>query len=224
MVVRSLYMGLGLVSVLLSGCSTMQGLKNDLASGYDSVAQTFAKVLDPTVEAKKKLPVYDGKCPSVSIRPDLAYMVDFYDPAKPSEKTKISEATMTNVQNTCRLENGRIAMQVDLSVHGKTGPKARVKPSDKPSFAYPYFIAVTDSKGSVISKDIFAVSMGYAADQNETSTNETVFQNMPVPDSSVGEFFNVVVGFQLTNEQLTYNHQKLTSTMEHQAKTTRESR
>lgn len=194
----------------------MEGLKSDLVSGYDTVTQTFAKVLDPVVEAKKKLPVYDGTCPSVSVRPDLASMADFYDPAKTTESTKISEAAITGVKNTCRVEDGRIIMQVDLSVTGKTGPKARVKPADKPSFAYPYFIAVTDSKGTVVSKDIFAVSLSFASDQNEIATTETVFQNMPVPDTSIGESFNVIVGFQLTNEQLDYNHQKLASTVQSQ--------
>lgn len=196
---------------LLGGCSTMNGLKDDITKGYDNVANTFAKVLDPVKEAKKKLPVYDGTCPPVSVRPDLTHVSDFYNPSNSSEDTKISEATITNVQNTCRVEDGRIIMQVDLSISGKTGPKARVKPSDKPSFAYPYFIAVTDSKGTIVSKDIFAASLSYSANQNEGATTETIFQNMPIPDTAAGEIFNVVVGFQLTNEQLSYNNAKLSA-------------
>ncbi len=187
------------------GCSTMSGLKNDVSKGYNAVANTFAKVLDPEVEAKKKLPVYDGQCPPIAARPDLTRVVDFYNPAVTSEDTKISEAMITGVLNTCRLENDRIIMQIDLSIAGKTGPKARVKATDKPSFAYPYFVAVTDAAGNVVSKEIFASSISYDANQNEAMTSETVFQNMPVPDSSIGQTFNVVVGFQLTPEQLAYN-------------------
>ena len=198
------------VALLLTGCSTMQGLKKDVVSGYDSVTNTFAKAFDPEVEAKKTLPQYDGNCPPVSVRPDLAKVTDFYNPTSPSENTKISEATITGVLNTCRVENEQIIMQVDLSLSGKTGAKARVKPADKPSFAYPYFVAVTDSKGNVVSKEIFAASLSYGANQSEAMTTETVFQNMPIPDSSAGETFQVVVGFQLSQEQLAYNQKGLT--------------
>lgn len=200
--------------MLVCACSTIDGLKNDLSKGYDAVATTFAKVIDPEIEAKKKLPVFDGNCPSVSVRPDLARISDFYNPAITTENTKTSEATITGVSNTCRIENHKIIMQIDLTVSGKTGPKARIKPTDKPNFSYPYFIAVTDSKGNVLSKEIFATSLSYDSKQNETKTNETVFQNMPIPDTGAGEIYNVVVGFQLTPEQLTYNNKNFPSAIE----------
>jgi hypothetical protein len=202
---------LALISVLaLGGCSTFEGLKEDLSKGYHSVAGTVSDVTsdiadpDPN-EAKKKLPVYDGTCPGVSVRPDLRRLVEFYDPSKPTEAGKISEISIDAVRNVCRTENAQIVMQIDLSLSGKTGPKARVKPSDKPSFAYPYFVAVTDPQGNVLSKEIFAASVAYASDQKEIKQTESIFQNMPFPDSSIGQSYTVVVGFQLTPEQLAYN-------------------
>lgn len=200
---------LAFVSVLaLGGCSTFEGLKEDISRGYHSVAGTVSEatsnIVDPK-EEKKKLPVYDGTCPGVSVRPDLRRLVEFYDPSKTSEATKISEITIDAVRNVCRIENAQLVMQIDLSLSGKTGPKARVKPSDKPSFAYPYFVAVTDPQGNVLSKEIFAASLAYASDQKEIKQTESIFQNMPFPDSSIGQSYTVVVGFQLTPEQLSYN-------------------
>lgn len=183
----------------------MQGLKSDLSRGYDAVTGTFAKAIDPIKEEKKKLPVYDGTCPGVSVRPDLRRLVEFYDPAKPSEATKISEVTILGVQNTCRVEKDNLVMQIDISLSGKTGPKARVKPTDKPSFAYPYFVAVTDPQGNVLSKEIFAASVSYGADQKDLAQSEMIFQSMPFPDASLGQSYNVIVGFQLTEDQLSYN-------------------
>ena len=200
---------LALISVLaLGGCSTFEGLKEDLSKGYHSVAGTVSDVTsditDPDAE-KKKLPVYDGTCPAVSVRPDLRRLVEFYDPSKTSEAGKISEISIDAVRNVCRIENAQLVMQIDFSLSGKTGPKARVQPSDKPSFAYPYFVAVTDPQGNVLSKEIFAASVAYASDQKEIKQTESIFQNMPFPDSSIGQSYTVVVGFQLTPEQLAYN-------------------
>lgn len=183
----------------------MDGLGEDISKGYEAITNSVAQVANPVKEEKKKLPVYDGSCPPVSVRSDLVHLVEFTDPAKPSDKTKISEIDIRGVQNTCRVEKGALVMQIDILLSGKTGPKARVKPSNKPSFAYPYFVAVTDSTGNVVSKEIFAASIGYGADKNELTITESIFQNMPFPDPANGLNYNVVVGFQLTPEQLEYN-------------------
>ena len=198
---------LALVSLFaLGGCSTMEGLKSDISKGFSSIGNSLAEVTDIKAE-KKKLPVYDGTCPPVSVRPDLAKLVEFYNDAKPTEATKTSEIKIAGIHNTCRVEKDALVMQVDLTLAGKTGPKARVKASDKPSFAYPYFVAVTDETGTVISKEIFAASISYGANQKEITQVESIFQNMPFPDTEAGKSFNVIVGFQLTEEQLAYNRQ-----------------
>lgn len=184
----------------------MDGIGQGIVDGYHSVSTSIVKALDPIIEAKKKLPVYDGTCPSVSVRPDLAVITDFYDPAHPSDKSRLSSAKIMDVKNICRVEDSKIIMQLDITVAGDTGPKARVKPSDKPSFAYPYFIAVTDASGTVLSKEVFAVSLSFDSKQTQAQTTETIFQNMPFPDTGNGEMFYVVTGFQLSPEQLAYNN------------------
>ena len=195
-----------LISVLaLTSCSTVSALKNDLAVGYDKVAGVFHSPPDPVKEEKKKLPVYDGTCPPVAVRPDLARLVDFHDTAHTSANDKVSEVNIVGVNNVCRIEKEGLLMQIDLTLSGRTGPKARIKPGDKPSFAYPYFVAVTDSQGNVVSKEIFAASLAYGTSQNELAQSETVFQAMPFPDVAQGITYNVVVGFQLTADQLAYN-------------------
>lgn len=195
--------------IALSGCSTFEGLKNDVTTGFDSVSN-WVSPQQAVKDEKKKLPVYDGTCPSVSVRPDLKQLVEFTDEEKPSEPTRISEVEIRGVQNTCRIENGGLIMQLDIALYGETGPKARAKPTDKPSFAYPYFVAVTDEAGNVVSKEIFAASLSYGAKQNDINQTESVFQTMPFPDSAAGKSYNVIVGLQLTPEQLAYN-QRLAS-------------
>jgi len=96
-------------------------------------------------------------------------------------------------------------MQIDFDLHGKTGPRARQKSNDQPNFAYPYFIAVTDAQGNVLFKELFAATIAYGRQENEKTLSETIFQNMPFPDSAAGEAYHVVIGFQLDETQLAYN-------------------
>ena len=195
-------------TILLSACSTMEGLKDDLSRSYDAVSNTFTKAVDPVKEEKKKLPVYDGTCPGVSVREDLRHLTEYVDDTKPSETTKVSEISILGVENTCRVEKDNLVMQIDISLNGKTGPKGRMQPGDKPSFAYPYFVAVTDQQGNVLSKEMFAASVAYGTNQTEVNQSESIFQNMPFPDTAAGQSYNVVIGFQLTQDQLA-NNQKL---------------
>jgi predicted small secreted protein len=190
--------------ISLSGCATMNGLTSDVSTGWDKMAN-WVSPHQAAKEEKKKLPVYDGTCPNVTVRPDLKHLVEFSDPAKPSDDTKISDVTIQNVENVCRIENSGLIMQLDISLYGQTGPKGRMKPGDKPSFAYPYFVAVTDEQGNVVSKEIFAASLAYGKEQKDINQTETVFQAMPFPDTGAGKMYNVIVGLQLTPEQLAYN-------------------
>lgn len=194
-----------LTALGLGGCGTVQGLKQDIASGYNSVSGKIARLVNPEKEAKKKLPVYQGACPPVSVRPDLSKLVEFQDETKPSDSMKVSEVTINSVQNTCRIEGEKIIMQIDMALSGKTGPKARKQPKDQPNFAYPYFVAVTNRQGQVVFKEIFAVSLAYGREENALTQTESIFQNMPVP-ATAEESYSVIVGFQLTDAQLAYNH------------------
>lgn len=193
------------VSLLtLPGCATMDGLGSDVSKGWNKMAN-WVSPHQAAKEEKKKLPVYDGTCPSVSVRPDLKQLVEFTNPAIPSDASKISDVTIQSVENVCRIENNGLVMQIDISLYGQTGPKGRMKPGDKPSFAYPYFVAVTDEMGNVVSKEIFAASLAYGKDQKDINQTETVFQAMPFPDTGAGKMYNVVIGLQLTPDQLAYN-------------------
>lgn len=194
---------------MLAGCSTFAGLQDDFSKGYANLSESFGGVLssppDPVKEKKKRLPVYDGTCPSVSVRPDLARLVDFHTGDQNTPADVASEVAITGVRNTCRVEDGALVMQIDIALSGKTGPKARIQSNDQPNFAYPYFVAVTDSTGVVVSKEIFAAPMSYGRKENANTHTETIFQNMPFPDTASGRTYNVVVGFQLDETQLAYN-------------------
>lgn len=191
--------------LLLGGCVTLGSLKDGIVQQYNSVAGYFEKKIDPVEEEKKKLPVYDGTCPSVAARPDLTRLVDFYSESNPSPENIISEVTITRVSNICRIQDGALVMQIDFELDGKTGPKARQRPKDQPNFAYPYFVAVTDAQGNVLFKELFAATIAYGREENEKIVQETIFQNMPFPDSASGEVYHVVIGFQLDETQLAYN-------------------
>ena len=132
-------------------------------------------------------------------------MVEFQDLENPSPKTETGRATLTDASAQCEIIDGQLAVHLDIDVESELGPKARWKETDKPSFAFPYFVAVTGPQCGVLAKEIFAVSLSYDAKQNELSKTETITQHIPLAtDGSVPDY-SVLIGFQLSEEQLAFN-------------------
>jgi hypothetical protein len=98
-----------------------------------------------------------------------------------------------------------LAMRLDLKINSMLGPKARRTNNDRPFFAYPYFIAITDTQGNELAKEIFAASVTYDVDQNNLSLIETINQQLPLNEDGSRPDYEVHIGFQLTDEQLFYN-------------------
>ena len=96
-------------------------------------------------------------------------------------------------------------MRIDLNFHGHLGPKARIKPSDRPFFAYPYFVAVSDSIGNELAKEVFAASVSYEVGQDSIKLVETIRQRLPLDTDGQVPAYQVSAGFQLTEDQLSHN-------------------
>jgi ABC-type proline/glycine betaine transport system substrate-binding protein len=63
-----------------------------------------------------------------------------------------------------------------------------------------YFVAVTDPNRNILSKKTFTTSVTVGSD-----TQETLTQVIPVPKTMDARWFEVLVGFQLTPEQVAAN-------------------
>lgn len=192
-----------LLAVLaLGACETVEGFKRDTQALWDR--------LQPKTDQQSALltPVAAG-CPAISIMPDLKSLVEFRDPQNPLPANLISEFNMVGVQSECTQKGDQLAMEIQVVFTGKLGPKAKANKADKPSFAYPYFIAVTETDtGSVVAKEVFAASVSYGADQKDVKQIETITQNLPIKSKEDLRKYRVMVGFQLDENQLAYNRGK----------------
>lgn len=191
----------------LASCETAQGLKRDTHKLWQDLSAMAAPASsapadDPADSLQHPLA---ADCPPVTIMPELKTLAEFTNPAKPGAATKISEFTLVGAQSDCTRHAAALAMKIDLIFTGKLGPKAKTNKADKPSFAYPYFIAVTNREGAILAKEIFAASVAYGADQTDIKQIETITQTIPIKDDESLTDYRVMVGLQLDEAQLAYN-------------------
>jgi len=193
----------------LSACDTVQtGMNN----GYASVKQAMQnfRPLENTQPSPAATQIAQTStqsasgCPEVRIVQDLNQVHQFVDGENPDPSHSISSIRMTNVQDQCALVKDNVVIDMTLAFEGHIGPKARAQSGDKPGFAYPYFIAITNNHGSIIAKEVFAVTLAYESGRDTETHVEQVRQMIPVAGMGQNDY-KVLIGFQLSEQELAFN-------------------
>lgn len=191
------------LTATLTGCQTMDQFVEDfqdLTSGNVKVAEVVG--YDSEI-------LLTTECPQVEIVEDLASISDFTDPGKTNKDILVSRVEMTATESACKLASKSAIVDMTLTFNGSLGPKGKSNASEKPFFSYPYFIAVTSPSGRIIAKEIFAASMTYNANESEHTYFEKLRQVIPIRSKDAANRYKVLVGFQVTKDQLEYNREQI---------------
>lgn len=189
--------------LLLSACQTLEGLRDD---AYD-VAEGNIYVAGAGGRTPEKL--LSSPCPQVEIVDDLSSISDFSHPRKQDKNHLISRVDLKSAQSTCKLSSKTAIIDLKLLFNGKLGPKGRKTESERPFFSYPFFVAVTTPTGKIMAKEIFAASITYAANENEHTYFENLRQIIPIKSKNKANSYHVLIGFQVTPDQLGYNREHM---------------
>lgn len=107
------------------------------------------------------------------------------------------------VRGYCRYTGTNpITMEIEIDFAFGKGPKA-----DSGSHTYPYFVTVTRRDRSVLAKEVYQVPVTFPAGKDIVRRTEKV-DGIIIPRATgtvSGTNFEVIVGFDLTPEELAYN-------------------
>ena len=143
-----------------------------------------------------------GPCPLLGVLYDSARLVQFTAPEERFSNVAYT-AEMRGVRGLCRYTGTNpieMGLQIDMAF-GK-GPAARGG-----SHTYRYWVAVTRSNLAPVEKQYFDVKVDFPRDADRMAGSE-VIQKIVIPranDTISGANFEILVGFELTPEQLEFN-------------------
>ncbi len=204
---RHLKLSLVLTSLFLLGaCQTYDAVQDDV---YDLTTRNYQTATAVGGEAEALLA---SECPKIEIVDDLSSISDFIDPKSSDPKNLISRVDVQNAQTSCDLSSKTAIVDLKITFNGELGPKGRKQKTDKPFFSFPYFVAVTTPSGKILAKEIFAASMTFNANEDTHTYHENLRQIIPIPNEKQARFFKVLIGFQVTPDQLEYNRQFMVAT------------
>jgi len=146
-------------------------------------------------------------CPRVSILGDAAQMVVFR-PGPGRDLTDVEyEGEISNVQPKCEYikKNTVIDMTVTLELIATRGPAAA---TGKPGHL-PFFVSVIERGTSrILGKATFDSALEFLPGKRRAGSSEEIAQTIPLGPGKTGVDYEILVGFQLTEEQLQYNRKQ----------------
>lgn len=192
------FLAFSLCIFALSACDTMDGIMSDLG---DIEMPTLSSDSEPESEQF----VVSASCPNAKVVEELGTINEFMDISDLADYNLVSSVEITGLESSCTYSDTSMTVDLKLAFEGNLGPRARQQSGDTPFFSYPFFVAVTSPRGDILAKEIFAASMTYESGQNRQNYYESLRQIIPVDSRSDGARHKVLVGFQLSQDQLAYN-------------------
>lgn len=152
-------------------------------------------------------PLLPATCPRIGILGEAADLVR-YRPGGGQDLSALElEARVTGFQARCDYVNRRRAMEVRLTVglQAERGPASRA-----PSAELPWFVAVTDAEGeAILNKREFATRVGFPPNVGRVrATSEELSITLPLGGGRDFGDYALLVGFQLTPEELALNRRR----------------
>ncbi|MBR9826400.1 MAG: hypothetical protein GYB36_11460 [Alphaproteobacteria bacterium] len=168
------------LGLALSGCSTLSTVGDALGSPEPNV----------------------GPCPTAFALYDAHRQVEFVTGEEAYGNVGFT-AEILNVRSQCSYYGDNpILANLEIDMGFGRGPAAR---GDR--HTYEYFVAITRVNVGVIDKQVFPIEVRFDRDEDRIFLTETIDAiSIPraAPDTS-GINFEILVGYELTDEQLAYN-------------------
>lgn len=198
-----------LLSGALSGCEAVQSLGDkiksiDLGSGSAKTANAPEAAL--AAEPKTLAAELPEKCPQLKILGDLSQITQFANPKSPLDGTMIAKATFSGIDASCQVTPNSVTLDIALDFDGTLGPVGlRSSGKGEANYTYPYFLSVVTPDGAIMSKDVFALTMVYEQGVPTLHKQDRLRQTIPLAAGQNANQFQIVVGFQLNADELSFN-------------------
>jgi len=200
-VVALLIMG----ALALTACGSGRGRTVELPGGVlptQDASQRPPNAIDRMLGLDRRPNV--GACPLMGVLYDSSRLVQFAQPNAPRYANIAYTGEMEGVHGLCRyVDADPITMNMDINMQFGRGPAA----AGADHKTYRYWVAVTRRGRAPIAKQYFDVDVRFPHGQDVVAHTEHI-NRIVIPRANAdisGENFEILVGFELTPDQLQFN-------------------
>ena len=139
-------------------------------------------------------------CPRVSILRDAAEVTRFREGPGREPRDMRLQGRFGELASRCDLDDGRVVARTSIELLAERGPAA-----SEPAQDLAFFVAVIDPSERILAKEVFHTRFEFAADGRRSAVVEHVEQRFTLRPGEYMARYAVLVGFQLTREELDHN-------------------
>lgn len=115
----------------------------------------------------------------------------------------VFEAEIADLAGSCIYDGDTIEVDMQIQLVAGRGPAA----SDD-NARFNYFVAVARTDKTILSRDAFDTLIELPGNQTRNETIEEIEQTIPLAEGETGANIVIVVGIEMTSEELEYNRQQ----------------
>jgi len=144
-------------------------------------------------------------CPDVRILAATSDLVQFR-PGAGRDLTDVEyEVGTENMSGSCSYRRDGTQVEVDLTVTFvvERGPALQGN-----TVRFPYFVAIVSRDERILAKEVFDVELTFQQGQRRIGVTETSRERIPLAEGEIGLDYQILVGLQLTEEQLAFNRRE----------------
>ena len=143
-------------------------------------------------------------CPVTNFVSDLDHVTEFTDGAVGDLTDVRFDAQLASLSAICNFESDELVMDIAFQVIAARGPANKSNQA-----AVTYFLAISDETGAVIAKQTFDNTLPFKGNLRRVAIKDEFEPKIPYPaDRKILNDYRVLIGFQLTKEQLAYNRSR----------------
>ena len=147
-------------------------------------------------------------CPNVVIVDDIAQVTKFLDGPGRDLTDVVLEVRIASFDGTCVTDPdagpaGEVSVDLILIVEATRGPANADRRGQ-----YDFFIAIAEAEGDIVAKRVFPGEIVFEGNRNRVAAQEELTQMIPLRPGENGSDYDILIGFQLSDEELIYARQQ----------------
>jgi hypothetical protein len=145
----------------------------------------------------------DLACPKVAIVRDASTITQFRPGPGRDLTDVVSRAVLADFAGGCEYNRDGVTVNFALALVAERGPAFQGSQAN-----YRYFVAITAPDDTVVAKQEFTTTVDFPANAPRAGTREDLQQQIPMPRDTDARNYQVLLGFQLSPQELEHNRAK----------------
>ena len=175
-----------------------------IGAGAKSLRRAVAAASLFVLAACSGEPPIAAQCPAGGILPDANTIVQFRDGGGRDITDMVVQAQIVDIRIGCvyatRRNKAAVTLDLQIAFAAERGPADRARRA-----ALPYFVAIVDGERNVVARENFVAGFEWTDNRPRVGRVDQWEPYIPLKSNFDGPSYQIMVGFQLTADQLAWN-------------------